>query len=265
MKVMERNVMRLAAVQHLRSAYGIKTKNWNKNKTSSCKTTTSNSTKVFGVSLESLPYYNMECGSVPSFLVDACMKLLAHVDTEGLFRKSGSIIRLKALRAKLDAGEECLSTALPCDVAGLVKQFFRELPEPVLPAELQEAFLKAQQLPTEEERAAATMLLSCVIPDRNLTALRHFFDFLHTVSKRSAENKMDSSNLSVILAPNLLHFGDCTEKMNANTEKRLKLQAAIIHCFIENAHTFGVLPQFLREKVPAMMGSEAGILSPYSR
>lgn len=84
----------------------------------------------------------------------------------------------------MDAGEECLSNALPCDVAGLVKQFFRELPEPVLPTELQEAFLKAQQLPTEEERTSATMLLSCVLPDRNLTALRHFFDFLQNVSKR---------------------------------------------------------------------------------
>lgn len=50
---------------------------------------------------------------------------------------------------------------------------------------------------------------------------------------------MDSSNLSVILAPNLLHFGDGTEKMNANTEKRLKLQAAVVHCFIENAQSFG--------------------------
>ncbi|XP_035529238.1 rho GTPase-activating protein 11A [Morone saxatilis] len=262
MKVVEKNMMRLVAVQHLRSAYGIKTKNWNKNKAASCKPTASNSTKVFGVSLETLPYYNMECGSVPSFLVDACMKLLAHVDTEGLFRKSGSVIRLKALRAKLDAGEECLSTALPCDVAGLVKQFFRELPEPVLSTELQEAFLKAQQLPTEEERTSATMLLSCVLPDKNLTVLRHFFDFLQNVSKRCAENKMDSSNLSVILAPNLLHFGDSTEKMNANTEKRLKLQAAIVHCFIENAHNFGVLPQFLLEKVPAMLGSEAGAVSP---
>lgn len=52
---------------------------------------------------------------------------------------------------------------------------------------------------------------------------------------------MDSSNLSVILAPNLLHFGDGTEKMNANTEKRLKLQAAVVHCFIENAHNFGMI------------------------
>lgn len=84
----------------------------------------------------------------------------------------------------MDAGEECLSAALPCDVAGLVKQFFRELPEPVLPTELQEAFLKAQQLPTEEERTSATMLLSCVLPDRNVTTLHHFFNFLHDVSKR---------------------------------------------------------------------------------
>ncbi|XP_054894831.1 rho GTPase-activating protein 11A [Poeciliopsis prolifica] len=262
MNVMEKNVMRLAAVQHLRTVYGIKIKNWNKNKATSCKSTASHLQKVFGVPLDSLPCHNMECGRVPTFLVDACMKLLAHVETEGLFRKSGSVVRLKELRAKLDAGEECLSTARPCDVAGLVKQFFRELPEPILPTELQDAFLKVQQLPSTEERTSATMLLSCVLPDKNTCVLRHFFDFLHSVSQRSAENKMDSSNLSVILAPNLLHFGDGTEKMHANMEKRLKSQAAIVHCFIENAQLFGVLPQFLQEKVPAMMGCEPGARSP---
>lgn len=261
MKVVERNVMRLVAAQHLRSAYGIKTKNWNKNKAAGPKLPATGSAKVFGVPLENLPYYNMEHGRVPSFLVDACMKLMAHVDTEGLFRKSGSIVRLKALRAKLDAGEECLSSALPGDVAGLVKQFFRELPEPVLPAELSEVFLKAQQLPSEEERSAATLLLSCVLPDRILSVLQHFFDFLHNVSRRSAENKMDSSNLSVILAPNLLHSGEAAEKMNSSTEKRLKLQAAVVRCFIENAKSFGVLPQFLVEKVPAMMGCDGSGLS----
>lgn len=50
---------------------------------------------------------------------------------------------------------------------------------------------------------------------------------------------MDSSNLAVMLAPNLLHSGDGTDKMNANTEKRLKLQAAVVHCLIENAQNFG--------------------------
>ncbi|XP_035608268.1 rho GTPase-activating protein 11A-like isoform X4 [Oncorhynchus keta] len=194
--------------------------------------------------------------------MDACTSLLEHVDTEGLFRKSGSIVRLKALRAKLDKGEECLSTALPCDVAGLVKQFFRELPDPVLPTELHDAFLKAQQLPTEEERTSATLLLSCVLPDRNMSILHYFFAFLHKVSQRSGVNKMDSSNLSVILAPNLLHAGDGADKMNASTEKRLKQQAAVVYCLIEHALDFGVVPQFIMEKIPAMLGCEAAVLSP---
>ncbi|KAK7904975.1 hypothetical protein WMY93_017582 [Mugilogobius chulae] len=205
---------------------------------------------IGGSILASLSTFQQMWISKQEFLVDACLNLTAHVDTEGLFRKSGSVLRLKALRAKLDAGDDCLSTALPCDVAGLVKQFFRELPEP------------AQQLNSDEERTAATLLLSCVLPERNQSTLRHFFEFLHNVSLRSVENKMDSSNLSVILAPNLLHSGDTTEKMNTNTEKRLKLQAAVVHCFIENAHSFGVLPPFLQEKVPAMMSCDSGSLSP---
>lgn len=50
---------------------------------------------------------------------------------------------------------------------------------------------------------------------------------------------MDSGNLAVILAPNLFHFGDGTEKMNGNMEKRIKLQTTVVHCFIENASRFG--------------------------
>lgn len=50
---------------------------------------------------------------------------------------------------------------------------------------------------------------------------------------------MDSSNLSVIFAPNLLHSAEGAEKMNAATEKKLKLQAAVVHCFIHNAQSFG--------------------------
>ncbi|KAM6961282.1 rho GTPase-activating protein 11A [Aplochiton taeniatus] len=262
MKLMERNVMRLAAVQHLRTAYGIKIKHWNKNKAISCKLTGTQSVKIFGVPLENLPQCTVEHGSVPVFLVNACSGLLQHVDTEGLFRKSGSIVRLKALRTKLDAGEECLSSALPCDVACLVKQFFRELPEPALPAELQEAFLRAQQLGSLADRTAATLLVTCVLPDRTLAVLRYFFCFLHSVSQRSAENKMDGSNLSVILAPNLLHSGDGVEKMNSGTERRLKLQAAVVHCLIEHAQDVGVVPPFLLERLPALTGCEAGGGSP---
>ncbi|XP_056332717.1 rho GTPase-activating protein 11A isoform X2 [Danio aesculapii] len=260
MKVLERNVVRLAVVQHLRSVYGIKIKNWNKNRS---KHTSANTVRVFGVALEGLPHCHvLDYGDLPCFIVDICTTLLDHLDTEGLFRKSGSVVRVKSLRAKLDQGEDCLSAALPLDIAGLLKQFFRELPEPVLTVDLHSAFLKAQELPTAEERTSATVLLSCVLPDRNLNTLRYFFSFLKTVSQRCAENKMDSSNLSVILAPNLFHCGDGGEKMSSSTEKRLKHQAAAVQCLIENAQHIGVVPQFLMEKVPAMLGCDAGVFSP---
>ncbi|KPP69034.1 rho GTPase-activating protein 11A-like [Scleropages formosus] len=232
MKLSDRNVVRLAVVQHIRAFFGIKLKNWNKKSRASS-----------------------------SFLVDACTSLKEHIHTEGLFRKSGSVIRLKALRAKLDQGEDCISSALPCDLAGLLKQFFRDLPDPILPTELQEAMLKAQQLPAAEDRASALQLLSCVLPDRNSHTLRYFFNFLKDVSQRCEENKMDSSNLSVIFAPNLLH-NEGTEKMSASTERRLKLQAAVVHFYIENAQEFGVVPQFILEKIPGMVGCEMDLVSP---
>ncbi|XP_067223119.1 rho GTPase-activating protein 11A isoform X2 [Chanodichthys erythropterus] len=262
MKVLERNVVRLAVVQHLRSVYGIKIKNWNKNRN---KQTSANTVRVFGVALEGLPHCHvLDYGDVPCFVVDACTSLMDHLDTEGLFRKSGSVVRVKSLRAKLDQGEDCLPTALPLDIAGLLKQFFRELPEPVLSVDLHSAFLKAQELPTEEERTSATVLLSCVLSDRNLNTLRYFFGFLKTVSQRCAENKMDSSNLSVIFAPNLFHCGDGGEKMSSSTEKRLKHQAAAVQSLIDNAQQLGVVPQFLMEKVPAMLGCDVAVFSPSS-
>lgn len=33
-----------------------------------------------------------------SFIADVCTSLMDHLDTEGLFRKSGSVVRVKSLR-----------------------------------------------------------------------------------------------------------------------------------------------------------------------
>lgn len=69
---------------------------------------------------------------------------------------------------------------------------------------------------------------------------------------------MDSSNLAVMLAPNLLHSGDATDKMNANMEKRLKLQAAVVHCLIENARDFGTAGRFPTGRTSARLARHPG-------
>uniref|UniRef100_A0A8D2L7M1 Rho-GAP domain-containing protein n=1 Tax=Varanus komodoensis TaxID=61221 RepID=A0A8D2L7M1_VARKO len=201
-----------------------------------------------------------EYGSIPCFLVDACKYLEEHIHTEGLFRKSGSFVRLRTLKSKLDQGEDCLSTAQPCDVAGLLKQFFRELPEPILPSDLQEALIKAQQLDSEKKKSA-TLLLSCLVNDKTTDALRYFFKFLKKVSLRSVENKMDSSNLAVIFAPNLLQSSE-TDKMSAHTERKLRLQAAVLQTLIDHAEDIGHIPKFILEKLPAMLGIDDPVAFP---
>ncbi|XP_019352101.1 rho GTPase-activating protein 11A isoform X3 [Alligator mississippiensis] len=248
-----RGLVRLAVLQELRAAHGIKVKS------GSCRAaagkqhpTAAGEGKVFGISLHALPQSLVpEYGTIPNFLLDACKHLEEHIHTEGLFRKSGAVVRLKTLKSKLDQGENCLSAALPYDIAGLLKQFFRELPEPILPSHLQEALLKAQQL--GEEKKTVTMLLSCLFPDKTIDTLRYFFNFLRNVSLRSNENKMDSSNLAVIFAPNLLHSSN-DEKMSVSTEKKLRLQASVVQTLIDHAGDIGQVPEFILEKVPAMLG-----------
>ncbi|NXW83890.1 RHGBA protein, partial [Alopecoenas beccarii] len=250
-----RRLVRLAVLEELRASYGIKVKSGSCLEVAKQPGAVAAEGKIFGIPFHELPQSPVpEYGYIPSFLVDTCEYLKEHIHTEGLFRKSGSLVRLKALKGKLDQGENCLSAALPCDVAGLLKQFFRELPEPILPPHLQEGLFKAQQLGNEKK--TATVLLSCLMADRTIEALRYFFNFLRSVSLRSNENRMDSSNLAVIFAPNLLHSNE-NEKMSASTEKKIRLQAAVVQTLIDHAAEVGQVPEFILEKLPAMLGIDA--------
>ncbi|XP_078515573.1 rho GTPase-activating protein 11A isoform X2 [Lissotriton helveticus] len=262
-----KSLLRLAVVQQLRG-YGIKVKRWNSKQRLTHEEVrfvgTPDKGKTFGTPLHDLPHaFVQDYGNIPSFVVAACKHLELHASTEGLFRKSGSVVRLKALKNQLDVGDGCLAAAPPCDVAGLLKQFFRELPEPILRPDLQDSFFKAQQLGSEEERTAATLLLSCLLSDRTIDTLRYFFGFLQRVSLKSSENKMDSSNLAVIFAPNLLQSSDGSEKMSASTEKKLRLQAAVVRTLIDHAQDIGRIPDSILEKIPAMLGVDTGCPMPF--
>lgn len=49
---------------------------------------------------------------------------------------------------------------------------------------------------------------------------------------------MDSGNLAVIFAPNLLHSNE-NEKLSTSTEKKIRLQAAVVQTFIDHAEEIG--------------------------
>ncbi|XP_072478967.1 rho GTPase-activating protein 11A isoform X2 [Notamacropus eugenii] len=252
-----RRLVRLALLQHLGAAYGLKIQSARGRQESRAVTFRG---KIFGVHFSVLPQtFVPEYGNIPSFLVDACTSLEQHLHVEGLFRLSGSVTRLKALKRKLNHGESCLSSAHPRDIAILIKQFFRELPEPIFPVDLHEAFIKAQQLETEE-RDTATMLLSCLMTDNIVYVLRYFFNFLRNVSLRVSENKMDSNNLAAMLAPNLLHSWH--EKVSDNARKEIRLEIAVVKTLIDHAADIGRVPEFIMEKIPVMLGIDGPCSTP---
>ncbi|KAL6050455.1 hypothetical protein QOT17_019833, partial [Balamuthia mandrillaris] len=96
------------------------------------------------------------------------------------------------------------SKLCPHDVAGLLKVFLRELPEPLLTFELYEpimAALEDQDLNRRNEKLGAALL---ALPEHNSIFLDYLFKFLHKVARHSANNKMDASNLSIIFTPTLI-------------------------------------------------------------
>lgn len=208
--------------------------------------------RVFGVPLESLERtYIHDFGLVPCFLVQACSLLRERLRTVGLFRKPGSLPRIKNLRAKLNRGEDCLSTALPYDVATLIKQFCRELPEPLFPSVHHAALLKAQALPQQEDRTSCLQLLSCLLPARNASTLHFLFSFLNTVSHSCSDNLMTSLNIATVFVPCLLPPPNQAEM----SESRLELRVQILRTFIENPQLFGVIPKSVLDSMQFLRGS----------
>ena len=64
----------------------------------------------------------------------------------------------------------------------------------------------------------ALMLLCLLLPLPHLTTLRYIMCFLSRVAKNAASNKLDTPNLAVCMAPNILHNSTKAEKMNSESK-----------------------------------------------
>nr|XP_032819608.1 rho GTPase-activating protein 11A-like [Petromyzon marinus] len=178
---------------------------------------------------------------VPRFVLEACRYLQDHLDTEGIFRKPGSLSRMRELKARLERGEACLAGATVNDVAGLLKQHLREAAEPLVPRELHSSLRRAQQLATAEERTRATLLLCLLMPPATAHTLRFLMTFLHSVAERAEDNKMTATNLAVVFTPTLMHGGRGAS-LTPGTQQLLQLQVLTVETLIANAPRIGQWP-----------------------
>ncbi|XP_058240125.1 rho GTPase-activating protein 7 isoform X2 [Hemibagrus wyckioides] len=165
---------------------------------------------VFGVPLQ----VNVQRSGqpLPQGIQQAMRYLRNHgLDQVGLFRKSGVKSRIQALRqinesCGTEGGGVSYEGQSAYDVADMLKQYFRDLPEPLVTSKLSDTFLQIYQFIPVEQRLQAVRAAVCLLPDENRDALHTLLCFLSDVAANVSENQMTCTNLAVCLAPSLFHL-----------------------------------------------------------
>ncbi|XP_054239248.1 rho GTPase-activating protein 7 isoform X1 [Indicator indicator] len=162
---------------------------------------------VFGVPLQ----VNVQRSGqpLPQSIQQAMRYLRSHcLDQVGLFRKSGVKSRIQALRQMNESCTDsvCYEGQSAYDVADMLKQFFRDLPEPLMTNKLSETFLQIYQYVPKDQRLQAIKAAIMLLPDENREVLQILLYFLSDVTAAVKENQMTPTNLAVCLAPSLFHL-----------------------------------------------------------
>lgn len=133
------------------------------------------------------------------------------LDQIGIFRKSGVKSRIAKLKTAIDQTDENIIKIFEdqqaYDVADVVKQYFRDLPESLLTAKLCDTFVSIFQYLPVEVKFEALQSAVLLLPDENREVLLMLLEFLNQVAAKSEHNQMSPNNLAVCLAPSIFQNG----------------------------------------------------------
>ncbi|ELT92239.1 hypothetical protein CAPTEDRAFT_221706 [Capitella teleta] len=191
-------------------------------------------TPVYGQPLED--HLTRTGREIAMVLEDCCCALInSGLDEEGLFRIAGGASKVKKLKAAFDSGMVDMDEYArdPHSVAGALKQYLRELPEPLLTYEYYNEWMRAAHLPNETR----LQTLWCIVeklPKENYNNLRYLIKFMSKLAEKSALNKMTESNIAIVLGPNLIWPpGD-----GGPSVLTTGTQSGIVEALISNANWF---------------------------
>ncbi|XP_062299081.1 rho GTPase-activating protein 17a isoform X1 [Scomber scombrus] len=160
---------------------------------------------AFGTALEE---HLKRSGREIALPLEACIMMLLEtgMKEEGLFRIAAGASKLKKLKAALDCSTSQLEEFYsdPHAVAGALKSYLRELPEPLMTHQLYDEWNQASSVSDPDTRLQALWVVCDKLPKNNKNNLRYLVKFLAKLAQESEVNKMTPSNIAIVLGPNLL-------------------------------------------------------------
>ncbi|XP_016078179.1 PREDICTED: rho GTPase-activating protein 17 isoform X3 [Miniopterus natalensis] len=160
---------------------------------------------AFGTALEE---HLKRSGREIALPIEACVMLLLEtgMKEEGLFRIAAGASRLKKLKAALDCSTSHLDEFYsdPHAVAGALKSYLRELPEPLMTFHLYEEWTQVASVQDQDKKLQDLWRICQKLPPHNFVNFRYLIKFLAKLAQTSDINKMTPSNIAIVLGPNLL-------------------------------------------------------------
>jgi len=148
-------------------------------------------------------------GVIPVVIISSVEYLQKHGLREpGIFRESASASALENFKNRFAAGEvvDLSNWKDPHVIAGLLKVYFRELPESIFPPDTNDGFIEAFALSGTERVHKIKETLHLLSPD-GLATVTYLFRFLSLVCQNSEVNLMSSDNMAICWAPTLFRIG----------------------------------------------------------
>ncbi|XP_050313792.1 rho GTPase-activating protein 7 [Anthonomus grandis grandis] len=169
-------------------------------------------------------------------------------DHVGIFRKPGVKSRIQALRNVVETSN-CVdySTQQSYDVADMIKQYFRDLPERLLTNKMSETFILIFQYIQPQLLRESVLWALLLMPDEHLEVVEALLYFLLTISKQSGVNQMNESNLAMCFAPSLFHYSQVyKQNVGSPHPKELAENKAgydCLHFLLTNFNNLFKIPQ----------------------
>ncbi|OAF65141.1 Rho GTPase-activating protein 8 [Intoshia linei] len=178
--------------------------------------------QCFGVSLSYIKKNGnmMQNSAIPTFLAKIIkIVIFKHLRQPFIFRTTPSVLRLNPLIEQINQDEPVNFNELDCSIlAGLIKLFFRKLPEPLITFDLYDVFINVN-LHQDKSLNFIRKTLRANINGDYCELLALLLYFLNLIDAYSEFNHMTCSNLAIIWSQNIMypHRTD-SFKYNSNFE-----------------------------------------------
>ncbi|NXB97030.1 3BP1 protein, partial [Vidua chalybeata] len=192
----------------------------------------------YGVSLET---HLKSLGREIALPIEACVMMLlaSGMKEEGLFRLAAGASVLRKLKSSLASGSNVLEEFYsdPHAVAGALKSYLRELPQPLMTFELYDEWVKVASLKDIDSRVQSLRDTCSRLPQDSYNNLRYLIKFLAKLAEHQEVNKMTPSNIAIVLGPNLLWSQQSTgDPMQLDLASVSSIQA-VVEALIQNVDT----------------------------